>query len=89
MEQPHMLHILYSQYDACWCPGGVWSHGISRHDIDPQSQNILSPASEELKPMIPKSLQITSMISVTKLLSSKHMAQTSKNVIINFWITES
>ena len=75
MEQPHMLHILYSQYDACWCPGYLRSRqGINRHGIDPQSQNILSPASEELKPMIPKSLQIT----------SKHMAQPSKKVFINF-----
>ena len=74
MEQPPMLHILYSQHHACWCPGDLRSQGINRHGIDPQSQNILSPASEELKPMIPKSFQIT----------SKHMAQTRKKVIINF-----
>ena len=67
MEQPHMLHILYCQCHACWCPGDL-SQGISRHGIDIQSQNILSPASQESKPMIPKSLQIISMISVAKLL---------------------
>ena len=53
MEQPHMLHTLYSQYNAWWCPGDLSHQGISRHGIDPQSQNILSPASKEIKPMIP------------------------------------
>ena len=47
MEQPHKLLILYCQYHACWCPGDLRSQGISSQGIDPQSQNILSPESEE------------------------------------------
>ena len=62
MEQPHMLQLSFTvnttPADALATLGG----------IDPQRQNILSPASEQLKPMIPISLQTTSMISVTKLL---------------------
>ena len=49
MEQPYMLLILYRQYHACWWSGDFRSQGISRHGIGPQSQNIPSPASEELK----------------------------------------
>ena len=48
LEQQHMLSVQQSQYLACWCSGDFRSQGIIRHDIDPQSQNILSPASEEL-----------------------------------------
>ena len=47
-SQHYMLAILYCQYHACWCSGDFRSQCISRHGIDPQSQNILSPASEEL-----------------------------------------
>ena len=94
MEQPHTWHILYFQYLACWCPGDLRSQGISRHDTDPQSQNILSPASEELKPMIPKSLQITSMISAAKLLwiyqntwhrSPKKLSLSLNNIILTLF----
>ena len=49
MLQPYKLHILYCQYHACWCTGALRSQGISRHGIDPCSQNILSAASEELR----------------------------------------
>ena len=49
MEQPYMLPIVYWQYHACWCSGDFRSQGISRHGINPQSQNIPSPASEEVK----------------------------------------
>ena len=28
------LHIPYSQYHGCWCPGDVRSQGISSHDTD-------------------------------------------------------
>ena len=48
MEQPYMLPILYCQYYACWCPGDFRSQGISSHGIDQISQNIPSPAKEEL-----------------------------------------
>ena len=48
MEQPYMLPILYCQYHVCWCPGDLWSQGISRHGIDQRSRNIPSLASEEL-----------------------------------------
>ena len=48
VEQQYMLSVLHSQYHACWCSGDFRSQGISRHDINPQKQNILSPASEEL-----------------------------------------
>ena len=84
----------YCQYHACWCPGDLRSQGISRHDTDPQSQNILSPASEELKPMIPKSLQITSMISAAKLLwiyqntwhrSPKKLSLSLNNIILTLF----
>ena len=33
-----------TEYHAHWCPGDFRSQCISRHDTDPQSQNILSPA---------------------------------------------
>ena len=46
-SNPYMLPILYCQYHACWCPGDLRSQGISRHDINPQSRNILSLATEE------------------------------------------
>ena len=48
LEQQYILTVLQSQYHFCWCFGNFRSQGISRHDIDPQSRNILSPASEEL-----------------------------------------
>ena len=48
IEQTYMLPILYWQYHACWCSGDFRSQGIGRHGIDPQSQNIPSPSSEEL-----------------------------------------
>ena len=48
MEQSQKLSILYCQYYACWCPGNIRGQGISRRDIDPQSRNILFPASEDL-----------------------------------------
>ena len=49
VEQPYMLPILYCQYPACWCPDYLRSQGISKHGIDPQSRNIPSLASEELR----------------------------------------
>ena len=48
LEQQHMLSVLHSQYHACWYSGDFRSQSISRHDIDPQSRNVSSPASEEL-----------------------------------------
>ena len=48
LEQHYILYVLHSQYHACWCTGDFRSQCISRHDIDPQSRNIPSPASEEL-----------------------------------------
>ena len=48
MEQLYMLPNLCWQYHTCWCSGDFRSQGISRHGIDPKSQNVLSPASEEL-----------------------------------------
>ena len=48
MEQPDLLPILYCQYHAYWCSDDFMSHGISRHGIDLQSQNIPSPAPEQL-----------------------------------------
>ena len=47
LEQLYMLSVLHSQYHACWCTGDFRSQCISRHGIDPQSENIPSPASEE------------------------------------------
>ena len=44
-----MLHTLYCQHHACWCPSDLRSQGISRHGIDHISRNIPSVASEELK----------------------------------------
>ena len=44
-----MLSVLHSQHHACWCSGDFRNQGISSHGIDPQSQNIPSPASGELK----------------------------------------
>ena len=49
LEQHYMLYVLHSQYHACWCTGDFRSQCISRHDIDLQSRNIPSPASEELR----------------------------------------
>ena len=46
--QQFILFVLHSQYHACWCPGDFRIQIISKHGIDPQSQNILYPASEEL-----------------------------------------
>ena len=43
-----MYTVLHRQYYACWCSGNFRSQGMSKHGIDPESQNILSPASEEL-----------------------------------------
>ena len=48
LEQQYMLSALHTQYHACWWSGDVRSQSISRHGIDPQSENIPSPASEEL-----------------------------------------
>ena len=48
MEQLYMLPNLCWQYHACWCSGDFRSQGISRHSVDPKSQNIPSPASKEL-----------------------------------------
>ena len=52
LEQQYMLSVLHSQFHACWCSGDFRSQGISRYGIDPQSQNIPSPASEELNNII-------------------------------------
>ena len=51
LEQEYMLSVLHSQYHACCSSGDFRSQGISRHGIDPQSRNIPSPASDELKCM--------------------------------------
>ena len=48
LEQQCMLSVLHVEYHAWWCPGDLVSQDISRHGIDPKSQNIPSPASEEL-----------------------------------------
>ena len=48
MQQPYISPILHWQYHACWCSGDCRSQGISMYGIDPKSQNIQSPASEEL-----------------------------------------
>ena len=48
LEQQYMLSVLHSQWHACCCSDDFRSQGISRHGIDPQSGNLLSPASEEL-----------------------------------------
>ena len=47
LDQECILSGLHSQYHAWWCSGDFRSQGISRHGINPQSQNILSPAWEE------------------------------------------
>ena len=47
LEQQYMLSVLNSECHACWCPVDFISYAIS--SIDPQSRNIPSPASEELK----------------------------------------
>ena len=44
-----MLSARHNQFHTCWCSGDFRSHGISRHGINPQSGNILSPASKELR----------------------------------------
>ena len=49
LEQKYMLSILLSQYHSCWCSGDFRGQCISRHGIDPQSRNMPSPASEELR----------------------------------------
>ena len=46
-EQQYMS-VLHSQYHVCWCSHDFKGEGISRHGIDPQSCNILFPASEDL-----------------------------------------
>ena len=48
LEQQYVLSVLHSQYHACWRTGDFRSQCISRDGIDPQSQNIPSPASENL-----------------------------------------
>ena len=45
LEQQYMLSVLHRQYHVCWCSDNFRSQGISTHGIDPQSQNIPSPAS--------------------------------------------
>ena len=47
LEQQCRLSVLHSQYHAGWCSGDFRSQAISRHGIDPQSRNVLSPVSEE------------------------------------------
>ena len=49
LEQQYMLSVPHSQYHACWCIGDFRSQCISRCGIYPQSQNIPSPVSEELR----------------------------------------
>ena len=48
LEQQYMLFVLHSQYHACWCSGDFRSQCIGSRGINPQSQNIPSPASDEL-----------------------------------------
>ena len=48
LEKQHLLSFPHGQFHAYWYSGHFWSHGNSRHGIYPQSQNIPSPASEEL-----------------------------------------
>ena len=43
------LHELHSHYHVCWCSGDFRSQAISNYVTDPQSQNISSPASKELR----------------------------------------
>ena len=47
LKQQYMS-VLHNQYHACWCTGDFRSQCISRHDINPQSWNILSSVSEPL-----------------------------------------
>ena len=49
VKQQYMLSVLHTQYHVCWCSGDFRSQSISSHGIDPQSQNILSPACGPLK----------------------------------------
>ena len=48
LKQQYMLYVWHSQYHVCWCSVDFRSQGINRHGIYPQSQNMLSSASEEL-----------------------------------------
>ena len=47
MEQPYILPRSYTD-NIMSADGDFRSQGISRHGIDTQTQNISSPASEEL-----------------------------------------
>ena len=49
LEQQYMLSVLHSQYHVCWCSGNFRSQCISRNGIEPQSHNIPSLVSEELR----------------------------------------
>ena len=51
IEQPYMLPILYFQCHSCWCPGDLRSQPRTSEGmvLTPQSQNVPSPVSEELK----------------------------------------
>ena len=51
-----MLPILYWQYYACWCSGDLGAKATAGLVFDPQSWNMSSPASEELKSMLFNSL---------------------------------
>ena len=49
VEQQYMFmmtSVLHSQYHVCLFTGDFRSQGINSHGINPQSRNILSPASE-------------------------------------------
>ena len=48
LEQKYMLSVILSQRHAGYCTGGFRSQGINTHGMDPQIQNIPSPASERL-----------------------------------------
>ena len=48
LEQQYMLSVLHSQYHASWCSDDFRSQSISWQGIVPLSQNIPSPASEEI-----------------------------------------
>ena len=70
IEQPNMVPIIYWQYHACWCPGDLKSQAISRLDIDLISQNIQSPASEELSTLDICYITLCDTSSKLKSLSS-------------------
>ena len=86
VEQQYILPVLHSQYHACWCSGDFRSQCISRHGIDSQSRNILSPASEELRLL----RQWVRKTQVTQVMScvSVQIVQTQRKLFSFYRIEE-